>query len=162
MLLAREILGVADEPRFAGRRVERLPVPAVEAGRRRLRRDTDRGTDVAVDLPAGRFLADGAVLADDGERIVVVRRPPEPALVVRLDLATPPEELLDAAVRLGHAFGNQHVPVEVDGAEVRVHLTTSAQVAEETVQRLGLRGARIEHASVPLSRHRPAARGHAH
>ena len=74
MLLVREILGKLDDPRFAGRRVERLPVDWAQAGKRRLRVDTDCGTDVAVDLPRGAYLADGAVLDDDGERVVVVAR----------------------------------------------------------------------------------------
>jgi urease accessory protein len=161
-LLAREIIGTADEPRFARRRVERVSIHAVEAERRRLRRVTDAGTDVALDLPAGAYLADGAVLVDDGTRIVVVRRPPEPALVVRLDRALAPETLVEQAARLGHAFGNQHVPVEVDGCEVRVHLTTSMAIARATVERLGLERARIEEASVALARERPAASGHGH
>jgi urease accessory protein len=162
MLVAREILGAAGEERWAGRLVDDLRVDAAEAGRRRLRRHTRGGLDVAVDLPHGSFLADGAVLADDGQRIVVVRRPAEPALVVRLDLALPPAELVAQAARLGHALGNQHVPIEVEGGELRVHVTTTAEIAAETVERLGLRGAEIFAAVLPLARHEPPSMAHGH
>jgi urease accessory protein len=162
MLIAREILGRAGEPRFAGRRVERLPVAWDEAGKRRLRRTTDAGTDVAIDLPRGSFLGDGAVLHDDGERIVVAERRPEPALLVRFDPGAPAHELVAQALRLGHAFGNQHVPVDVEGAEVRVPLTTSEEVARATVAALGLTAVRVEVAPVALGRDRPLPGGHAH
>jgi urease accessory protein UreF/urease accessory protein UreE len=161
-VLARSIVGQRDEPRFAQRRVERLWVAWHEASKRRLRRATDAGTDVAVDLPRGVYLADGAVLADDGRRVIVAERRPEPALVIRLAADAPPERLADQALRLGHAFGNQHVPVEVDGAEVRVPLTTSERVARATVDALGLEGVRAEVAQVALGRDVPLPSGHAH
>ena len=163
MLLAREIIGDADEERFAGRRVERLLVASHDASKRRLRGLTDAGTDVAVDLERGSYLRDGAVLGDDGERIVVAERAPEQAMVVRLSPGLRPEELLAQAVSLGHAFGNQHVPVEVDGAEIRVPITTSREVAAETVRALGLERAEVTFELVRLGRERPlAAPAHRH
>jgi urease accessory protein len=162
MLQAGEILGRAGEARFRGRRVEHLSVDWVEASKRRLRRRTDAGTDVAVDVARGTYLADGAVLADDGERIVVVERRPERALVVRLDPGRPSGELARAAVLVGHAFGNQHVPLEVEGHEIRVPLTTSEAVARATVEGLGLAGVEVATELVALGRERPMPVGHAH
>jgi urease accessory protein len=162
MELVREILGSAEEPRFSGRRVERLLLDWAEASKGRLRRTAEAGTDVAIDLPRGSYLADGAVLADDGERIVVVRRRRERALVVHLDAGAGHEALVHAAVLLGHALGNQHVPIEVEGLELRVPLTTSEEVALATVQRLGLPGASTGIAEVALGAHGPLAAGHAH
>ena len=159
MLLVQEILGDASEPRFAGRRVERLPVDSASAAKRRLRLETDAGSDIAVDLERGAYLRDGAVLFDDGERIVVVDRTPESALVVRL---APGPDLVAQAVRLGHAFGNQHVPVEVEGNEIRVPVTTSREIAEQTVRALGLDTIELRFADLPLGRERPLARGHGH
>ena len=162
MLLVRAILGRQQEPRFAGRRVECVEVAWDEASKRRLRRATDAGTDVAVDLPRGTYLADGSVLHDDGERIVVARRRAERALVVRFDRSASPEQLVEQALRLGHAFGNQHVPVEIEGAEAHVPLTTSEEVARATVEALGLSAVRIAVAPVALGRERPLTAGHAH
>jgi urease accessory protein len=162
MELVREILGSAEESRFGGRRVEPLLVDWAEASKGRLRRTAEDGTDVAIDLPRGSYLADGAVLADDGERIVVVRRRAERALVVHLDAAAGQEALVRAAVLLGHALGNQHVPVEIDGLELRVPLTTSEAVALATVDRLELSAARTEITEVAIGADRPLAAGHAH
>jgi urease accessory protein len=154
MLVVRDILGRADEPRFAGRRVERLAVDSAAAAKRRLRGTTDCGTDVAVDVERGAYLADGAVLDDDGARIVIVERSPEEAFVIRLAPGLPREELVRQALRLGHAFGNQHVPVELEGEEIRGPVTTSREVVADTVHALVLDGAELDFASVPLARER--------
>lgn len=162
MLLVREILGRLEDPRFAGRRVERLPVDWAQATKRRLRRNTDRGTDVAVDLPRGAYLADGAVLHDDGERVVAISRTAEPALVVRFDAGLPPAALVEGAARLGHTLGNQHVPLELDGSTVRAPLTASVDVALHTVDALGLEGATVSIEPAALGAVAPLVAPHRH
>jgi urease accessory protein len=161
-LVVTDILGDADDPMFAGRRVEHLPVTSGDAGKRRLRAVTDGGTDVAVDLPRGSYLRDGAVLADDGARVIAVERVPEGAIVIRLDPAVGTAELIAAAARIGHAFGNQHVPVEVEDGEIRAPVTTSREVAEQSVRSLGLPGVELEFRLVRLGGMRPLAVPHAH
>ena len=163
MLLLAAILGDRDEQRFAGREIDELSVTWAEAGRRRLRRATASGRDTAVDLPRGAFLFDGAVLHDDGTRIVVVARTPEPALVIRMSESLDPDERVRRAALLGHAFGNQHVPVEVEGADLRVPLTTSEAIARLTVEALGLSGLTVCVEEVALARRTPVhATGHSH
>lgn len=155
------ILGDRDDARFAGRTVDELPVTWAEAGRHRLRRATAGGLDVAVDLPRGAFLADGAVLADDGGTIVAVARAPEPALVIRLATALDDAARLRAAALIGHAFGNQHVPVDVEGDAIRVPLTTSEEVARATLTGLHLHGVELTVEPVALARRSPLhAAGH--
>ena len=117
---------------------------------------------VAISLPRGSYLADGAVLADDGHRIVVVQRRPEPALLVSFSPELDRARLIDAAVRIGHAFGNQHVPVEIDGNQVQILITTSGELARETVAQLKLPGVRTELVEAPLGRRSPMSIGHAH
>jgi urease accessory protein len=162
MLSVGEILGDRTDHAFQGRRVEWLRVDSAEAAKRILRRTTDAGTDVAISLPRGSYLADGAVLADDGERIVVVERTPEAALVVTFSPELSREQLIAAAGRIGHAFGNQHVPVEISEGEIHIPITTSAELVRETIARLDLPGVRVELANVPLGRRRPLPIGHAH
>jgi urease accessory protein UreE len=162
ILLVERILGVASEERFAGRRVERFGVSSSDAAKRRLRGTTDEGTDVAVDLARGSYLRHGAVLDDDGERIVVVERMPEQALVVRLASGVSPTEALAAGAAVGHAFGNQHVPVEITGAEIRVPITTSAELARKTLESLGLASVAVSLELVRLGCERPVVASHGH
>jgi urease accessory protein len=155
------IAGRADEPRFADRRVVGVAVAWDEATRRRLRRRAQDGTDVLIELDRGEFLADGAVLHDDGERILVVERTREPALVVRFSPATEPARLVELALRLGHAFGNQHIPIDVVGSEARIPITTSESVARATIAALAGDEIEVEVAAVALAAHAPIG-GHRH
>ena len=155
MLLVRGILGDADADRYAGRRVERLCVTAADAAKPRLRVSTDAGTDIAIQLERGSYLREGAVLHDDGECIIVVERAPENTMLIRLDPTLDRTEAIRQALRLGHAFGNQHVPVELDGAEIRVPVTTSEEIMRATVAGLGLVGTQITFAATRLGRAQP-------
>lgn len=159
---AGAVIGFLGEPRFAERRVVEVVVAWDEAGRRRLRRTAADGTDVAIQLTGGAYLADGAVLLDDGERVIAVSRPAEPALVIRFDPATPRARLVAHALMIGHAFGNQHTPVDVEDGEVRVPLTTSESVARATVEALALDDLRISIEDVALGRQRPLGTAHHH
>ena len=117
MLLVTSILGRVDETRFALRRVERLQMTSADASKRRLRGRTDAGSDVAIDLPRGTYVEDGAVLVDDGERIVVVVRKPEDGAVHSSRAFARARRARPTSGAVGHAFGNQHVPIEVADGE---------------------------------------------
>ena len=161
-VFVEDILGHEAEPRFEGRRREQLEVASEEARRSRLRRTTSAGTDVAIALPRGSFLAQSAVLHDDGERIIVVERSAEPALVIRLDPALGPELLVEQAARVGHWAGNQHLLVEAAAHEVRVRIATTPELTLRSARELGLQGAEIGVADLPFALDRPPVPEHAH
>jgi len=163
VLLVREILGARSAPEYAGRRVDPLLLDSTDATKRRLRATTAGGVDVALDLERGAYLFDGAVLDDDGERLVAVERATEEAMIVRFAAGLEPEALLEQALRLGHALGNQHVPIDVAEGELRVPVTTSREVLAGSVGRLGLAGVEVDFADVRLGRWTPLrAPGHEH
>ncbi len=91
------ILGDLADGRFAGRDVDPVSLTSADAAKRRLRLRSARGVDLAVDLPRGSYLRDGAVLLDDGERVVAIERRAEEAVVVRLAPDLAPAELLRQA-----------------------------------------------------------------
>jgi urease accessory protein len=161
-VFVNQLLGDVWQAEFAGRRVVEVPVAWDEASRRRLRRTASDGTDVAIDIGPNSYLADGAVLDDDGQRVLVVARSREPALLVRFDLSLPGDQLVEQATAVGHAFGNQHVPVDVAAGEVRVPLTTSEHVARATVDGLGLDGVTMTVSEVALGARAPLSVGHGH
>jgi urease accessory protein len=156
------LLGRVDEFRFAGRRVVEVPIAWDEASRRRQRRTATDGTDLAIALERGDYLAEGSVLHDDGERVLVVARKREPALVVSFDLSLDPSRLVEQALALGHAFGNQHAPVEMADGQAWIPLLTSETVARATVDALDLDGATVDVKEIALGRQRPLPVGHAH
>jgi urease accessory protein len=140
---AEAILGSVDDTQFSGRRRHLVDIGWGDATKPRQLVTADTGLHVRILLPRGTFLADGAVIADDGSDIVVVRRPPEPALTVRFDQNDPRSMLL-----LGYVLGNQHAPIDVDADAVAAPLFTSAHAAEHLLADLGVVG---KAADVPLA-----------
>lgn len=95
--------------------IEWLFVPEAEAGRRRFRLTTDKGTDCAVSLERGEELSDGSVLLMDEARAVIVRLGAPKRW--RLRPRSP-----EAALQLGWNAGNLHWRVSFEGAELVVLL----------------------------------------
>ncbi|MEV5646711.1 urease accessory protein UreE [Nocardia sp. NPDC052254] len=143
------ILGAVTDPEFADRRRCFVDIGWGDAAKHRQLARSEDGRELRIMLPRGSFLGDGAVLADDGTEVLVVRRPPEDAISVPFG----PCGDADGARRmllLGYLLGNQHAPLDVGGAGVAVPLFTSAQAARAVLAELGVRG---EVAAVPLAAH---------
>jgi len=136
---AEAILGTIEDPRFAGRRRHYVDIGWGDAGKHRQVVTSDTGIQVRITLPRGVFLDDGAVLADDGTHVAVVRRPPEPAITVRFDdntgIAGTRRLLL-----LGYILGNQHAPIDVGDDALTAPLFTSADAARTLLTELGITG----------------------
>ncbi|UXA17374.1 urease accessory protein UreE [Mycobacterium sp. SMC-4] len=136
---AEAILGDHDEPRFHRRRRRHVDIGWGDAAKHRQVVTTDTGQRVDISLPRGSFLRHGAVIADDGVHIVVVRRPAEPAVTVRFD----DNDGVGGARRmllLGYLLGNQHAPIDVGAERLAAPLFTSTHAAEEVLADLGVVG----------------------
>jgi urease accessory protein len=146
---AEAILGGIADPRFADRRRHHISIGWGDAAKQRQLVTADTGLEVRILLPRGSFLFDGAVIADDGEQVVVVQRPPEPAISVRFDQNCD----VDGARRmllLGYLLGNQHAPIDIGEDTLAAPLFTSAHAAEHLLADLGVTG---KVADIPLAAH---------
>ncbi len=132
---ADTILGAATDPAFTGRTVHHVDIGWGDAGKHRQMVTTDTGIEVRIMLPRSTFLHDNAVIADDGTNVVVVRRPPEPAIRIRFA-----DNTARALLLLGHLLGNQHAPIDIDDESVTVPLFTSADAARQMLAELGVVG----------------------
>jgi urease accessory protein len=88
--------------------IELLFVPPEEAGRKRFRLATDRGTDCAVSLERNEDLVDGAVLFIDADKAIIARFGGQPVWRLRPAGAS-------AALKLGWNAGNLHWRVRFEG-----------------------------------------------
>ncbi|CAL77821.1 Putative Urease accessory protein UreE [Bradyrhizobium sp. ORS 278] len=117
MLRLHGILGRADDKVYARQLhalehrggIELLFVPPADAGRKRFRLTTDRGTDCAVSLDRDEELVDGALLHLDAERAIIARFGEQQVLRLK-----PRDDA--SALKLGWHAGNLHwrVRFEVD------------------------------------------------
>ncbi|MEM3161329.1 MAG: urease accessory protein UreE [Nitrososphaera sp.] len=102
--------------------VERISISRAESERLRMRKSTDRGTDIALSMPAGTRLRHGDVVSL-ADRMIVVAIEPENVAIVRLkngDART--------AVLVGHAIGNLHRPIRVEGDRIILPVQSDGEV----------------------------------
>ena len=131
------ILGNASDAEWKeqleGAQIDWLELDQWDAQKNRFRRETQGGRTLAVVLERGRTLRDGDILEWDEvqRRAVVCRIRLCPVMAVDMHglSARPSEEALSAAVRLGHALGNQHWPAVVKENMVYVPVSTGTDVA---------------------------------
>ena len=117
------VLGNAADTAFAERLhalghaglVEHITLDAADTARRRLRVETDKGTDCAVAIPRSQRLVNGSVLLLEEARAVVVR------MRETIWLALAPRDLA-AALELGYFCGNLHWRVRFQGGVLEVAL----------------------------------------
>lgn len=161
MWQVKAIIGHVDAPGFGDRTREQVRLDADTATRRRQLVVSEAGNEVAIDLPHGAYLRHGAVLGDDGRTILVVERKSQRVMAIRLT-SSDPSNLIAAAARIGHCFGNQHAPIEVAGGTIFVPVTTSPTVMAASLERLGLEEVAFDFRDIPLGLDRPLSGGHAH
>lgn len=94
---------------------ERIILDRADLQRSRLRRRSNRGTDVGLVLPPGTTLRHGDMVEGDG-RTLVIEQSPEAVCVVRPRPGRTTSELM---VLVGHTIGNMHRPVAImEGAAI--------------------------------------------
>ena len=92
---------------------EKLKISRMELEKRILRRKTDRGTDVGLNLEPGVKLRHGDVIKN-GDMKIVVEQLPEKIITVKLKN----KKMTDVMVLLGHIIGNRHRPISIQGDEI--------------------------------------------
>ena len=123
MLVADGFLGTLDDPEIAARVDDdslTVTLDDTERRRSRVRTTAEDGTDVGIVV--GRELRDGDVLAAEGHTVVVSLEPVE-ALVLDFSGVDDGTAAATAALELGHAVGNRHRDLAVEGA--RAYLPAS-------------------------------------
>ncbi len=125
-----------------------------DAQKRRLRKKSVGGRDLALALVRAGELRDGDVLALDRDAAVVARIEAGEVLVFTVDPTEPSRDpghvgaetqsVSVRALRLGHVLGNQHWPMRIrqdgDHVEVVVPLTIDRRVVDAVVRSHRLEG----------------------
>jgi urease accessory protein len=149
MITANSVLGnvrrdLAMQERYrqmsARSMAEVVRIHRMESQRVRMRKSTDKGTDIAITLPPGSRLRHGDVVLLTDSRMVVVELEPERVAVVKIkrdtlhdrshhhhshehehehkhdhDHEEEEEMAIEIPVRIGHTIGNLHRPIKLEG-----------------------------------------------
>ena len=101
---------------------ETFLITRTESQRQRMRKVSNKGTDIALNLhPGSHHLRHGDVLLLNDNQIVVVKIEPENVLQVEIlkdTLINNSDSQLQIPVQIGHTIGNLHRPIKLDGPRI--------------------------------------------
>jgi urease accessory protein len=114
---------------------EKIVVSRLESQRLRMRKTTDKGTDIGLALANGTCLRNGDIVYQTTDRMIAIELEPENVAVLNLkrDDATD-SDFFEMAVRIGHAIGNLHRPIKIDGE--MIYLPIQAQTEIELLEKI--------------------------
>jgi len=101
---------------------EKLKISRMELEKRILRRKTDRGTDIGLNLEPGVKLRHGDVIKN-GDMKIVVEQLPEKIIIVKLKN----KKMTDVMVLLGHIIGNRHRPISIKSDEISFPIQANSE-----------------------------------
>ena len=109
-------------------KVEKIQISRLEANRTRIRKVSDKGTDLALTLNPGTHISDGDVVLLTEERMIIAKRESENVAIVSLNNGISTEQILETAIRLGHIIGNMHRPIKVTNNKVYFPIQSDSEI----------------------------------
>jgi urease accessory protein len=94
--------------------VEKILVARLESDRARMRKVSDKGTEIALTLHSGSHIRDGDVILLTDKKMVVVQRASENVAMVSVHDNISADHVLEVAVKIGHTIGNMHRPIKIE------------------------------------------------
>ena len=108
---------------------EKIVISRLESQRVRMRKTTDKGTDIGLSLAQGTVIRNGDVLYRTEAKMIVVEVEPEDVAVLTLKRdETPDNDLFEVAVRIGHAIGNLHRPIKIEGEKIYLPIQANSEI----------------------------------
>ena len=108
MININSILGnIFKETRLESTNFEKLTISRIDLEKRILRKKTDLGTDIGINLDSGIKLQHGDIIGNN-ETKIIVEQIPEKVISVKLK-----ENNENIAILLGHIIGNRHRPIAI-------------------------------------------------
>jgi len=97
---------------------ETIKISRLESQRVRMRKISDKGTDVALTLPPGTRLKHGDVIIITENKMVVVVIESEDVIMIEIRDNIHQDDIVEVPVRVGHTIGNLHRPIRLEGNKI--------------------------------------------
>lgn len=97
---------------------EVVKISRLESQRVRMRKTSNKGTDIALILPQGTQLRHGDVIMVTEEKMVIVEMEPENVAVIEIKDNVRNHDIIEIPVRVGHTIGNLHRPLKLEGNKI--------------------------------------------
>ena len=108
--------------------VEKIEFTRLESERSRIRKVSDRGTDLALIMVPGSRINDGDVLLVTEEKMVIAKRLSENVAIISLKKNISADQLFETAIKLGHTIGNMHRPIKITDGKIYFPLQSQSEI----------------------------------
>lgn len=139
MLTITNIMGnLKKEPRLAqkynefaeNKKLEKISIHRSESEKVRMRKVSDKGTDVGFILPSRTHLKDDDVVYLDEEKMIVIKQYPELVAIAHLkDDNIHVHNIFNMAVKIGHTIGNLHRPLKIENNNIIFPIQTQDEIS---------------------------------
>ena len=108
--------------------VEKIEINRLESDRARIRKISDKGTDLALTLIPGSHINNGDVVMLSEEKMIIANRTPENVAMISLKGLMSQDQLFETAIKIGHTIGNMHRPIKVVSDKIYFPLQSKSEV----------------------------------
>ena len=109
-------------------RVEKIEISRLESDRIRMRKTSDKGTDLALVIDAGSHVNDGDVVLLTEDKMVIAIRVSENVATISLRDNISTDQLFKTAIRLGHTIGNMHRPIKITDGKISFPIQAQSEI----------------------------------
>jgi urease accessory protein len=107
---------------------ESIRINRIEAQRVRMRKRSSKGTDIALIMAPGTKLRHGDVLLVTNDKMVIMELEPENLAVIQVKENIPEYDAVQVPVTIGHAIGNLHRPIKLEGRKIFFPIQTDSEI----------------------------------
>jgi urease accessory protein len=97
---------------------EIVKIQRSESQRVRMRKTSDKGTDIALTLPQGVQIRHKDVILFNPEKMIIVEIEPENVAAISVNEDSANFNSIDIPIILGHTIGNLHRPLKIEGRTI--------------------------------------------
>src|SRR6185503_6624675 len=98
--------------------VEIIKISRLESDRTRMRKTSDKGTDLALVLDNGSHINHGDVVLLTEDKMVIAMRVSENVATISLRDNITTDQIFKTAIKLGHTIGNMHRPIKITNSKI--------------------------------------------
>jgi len=126
MITINSILGNVKDAQFADQyeqlsrinSCEVIRIQRSESQRVRMRKTSDKGTDIAFTLPQGIQIRHKDVVLSSPNKMIIIEIEPESVATISINEDVGNLNSIEIPVRLGHTIGNLHRPLRIEGRNI--------------------------------------------
>ena len=97
---------------------EKVGITRMESGKLRMRKSTDKKTDVAFIFEHNTNLRNNDVIYMDDNKMILLSLEPESVAIITLKSYENKENIFPLSIKIGHSIGNLHRPIKVTKNQV--------------------------------------------